>query len=202
METNTIVGMLMALGMLIGLVIAWVNNSRRQKKGREANMPDFMHNARENSEAICPEVKGFPLALVTSIEGINAIKKDVMKTVGKGIVKGSASGNMRVKDTRVSQKNGMHYVVRYQGEKLYFFPIGEVFSCQNLQMDAEQIVSYTRADIKEIRTNINMIEITDTNGDTFAFQIMIAQQTHHLLLKEEAKALRTFLGELKKKLSA
>lgn len=201
METNTIVGMLMALAMVIGLVIAWVNSSRRQKKSREVNMPDFMHNARKNSEAICPEVKGFPLALVTSIEGINAIKKDVMKTVGKGIVKGSASGNMRVKDTRVSQKNGMHYVVRYQGEKLYFFPIGEVFSCQNLQMDASQIVSYTRAEIKKIQTNINMIEITDMNGDIFAFQIRIAEETHHLTLKEEAKALRTFLGSLKKKLS-
>lgn len=200
METNTMVGMLMALAMVIGLVIAWVNSSRRQKKSREANMPDFMHNARKNSEAICPEVKDFPLALVTSIEGINAIKKDVMKTVGKGIVKGSASGNMRVKDTRVSQKNGMHYVVRYQGEKLYFFPIGEVFSCQNLQLDASQIVSYTRAEIKKIQTNINMIEITDMNGDIFAFQIRIAEETHHLTLKEEAKALRTFLGSLKKKL--
>lgn len=200
MKTDTIVGMLLALGMVIGLVSAWVISSSRQKKSRLKNMPDFMRNAKGNSERICPEVQDFPLALVMSNKGIRAVQGDVVKTIGKGIAKGAARGNVRVRDTGLPQGDGMHYVVRYQGEKLYFFPIGRAFNVQELQMDGEHIVSYRLADIKRIRTNINMIEITDDIG-TFAFQIMMEEQTHHLILKEEAKAFRSFIGEWKKKLS-
>lgn len=201
MSSDTMLGMLMALGILMVLIIALVVDTRRKKRMRLKNMPDFMNNAKANSEAIHPEVKDYALALVMSNEGIYAAQKDAMKTIGKGIVKGTARGNVRARDMHMKQGSGMHYVVRYQADDMYFFPIGMTFSCQYLQMDANYVRHYSLHEIRKIKTNINMIEIIDDEC-SFAFQIMISQQTHHLHLKEEAKAFRTYLGNLKKKLSA
>lgn len=199
MRNETLLGMGMAVGLLVILIVYFTYEARKQKKLGDMNKSLFLKNAIDMSEVLTPEIKGSGLALVRQSYDVKQsgknLGKEMTKGIAKGVVMGGLTGRARVR--LVYPNAGCdYYIVRYAKDVLYFYNIGP-----QLLRDAiicKQENKIRRSDIKALKLYGNKVTILKQDETEFIFDIQIEHKESHIALKEETKLFKEYLCLIKR----
>lgn len=193
------IGMIVFAVVMIVVIIFLVSMKKSQQSKVVQSKKDFIATANRMSEEAVPEVNGYETLAVQLTKKID-MKEELKKTgkyAAKKLFVRVASGNtLNYRETQSIINTNDVYVVRYRDEKMYFFNIGQKWTCKQMEMQGQDVLCFDPENIESIKVKTGDFTICGLDGEAFTFDFSKGVRENRLEFSKEYKAFKEYLKNI------
>lgn len=196
---NKMIGIVVFVVVMVVVIIFLVSMKKSQQGKVVQSKKDFLATANRMSEEAVPEVKGYETLAVQLAKKIDR-KEELMKTgkyAAKKLFVRVVSGNtLDYRETQSIINTNDVYVVRYRDEKMYFFNIGQKWTCNQMEMQGQDVLYFSPENLESIKVKAGDFTICGLDGEEFTFDFSKGVRENRLEFSKEYKAFKEHLKSI------